>query len=73
MFRTVGDRPPLWESLLPAVLRLPDQLARVGFTGRPGVLRPVRAVLPPGDRPAVDAGGVLPAADVLEVPVPAGL
>ena len=30
MFRTVGDRPPLWESLLPAeVLRLPDQLARV--------------------------------------------
>src|ERR1700722_15081832 len=30
MFRTVGDRPPLWESLLPAeVLRLPDELARV--------------------------------------------
>ena len=30
MFRTVGDQPPLWESLLPAeVLRLPDQLARV--------------------------------------------
>jgi IS5 family transposase len=31
MFRTVGDQPPLWESLLPAeVLRLPDELARVG-------------------------------------------
>jgi IS5 family transposase len=30
MFRTVGDRPPLWESLLPAqVLRLPEELARV--------------------------------------------
>jgi IS5 family transposase len=31
MFRTVGDQPSLWESLLPAeVLRLPDQLARAG-------------------------------------------
>ena len=30
MFRTVGDRPALWESLLPAeVLRLPQELARV--------------------------------------------
>jgi IS5 family transposase len=30
MFRTVGDRPSLWESQLPAeVLRLPDELARV--------------------------------------------
>jgi transposase, IS5 family len=30
MFRTVGDRPSLWESLLPAeVLRLPEELARV--------------------------------------------
>ena len=30
LFRTVGDRPPLWESLLPAeVLRLPAELARV--------------------------------------------
>jgi len=30
MFRTVGDQPSLWESLLPAeVLRLPDELARV--------------------------------------------
>jgi hypothetical protein len=30
MFRTVGDRPPLWKSLLPAeVLRLPAGLARV--------------------------------------------
>ena len=30
MFRTVGDRPASWESLLPAeVLRLPEQLERV--------------------------------------------
>src|SRR5256884_804162 len=30
MFRTVGDRPALWESLLPGeVLRLPEELARV--------------------------------------------
>jgi IS5 family transposase len=30
MFRTVGDQPSVWESLLPAeVLRLPDELARV--------------------------------------------
>jgi IS5 family transposase len=30
MFRTVGDQPPVWESLLPAeVLRLPDELALV--------------------------------------------
>ena len=30
MFRTVGDRPALWETLLPAeVLRLPEELVRV--------------------------------------------
>ena len=30
MFRTVGDQPPLWESLLPAeVLRLPDEPTRL--------------------------------------------
>jgi IS5 family transposase len=30
MFRTIGDRPSEWESLLPAeVLRLPEELARV--------------------------------------------
>ena len=30
MFRTVGDQPSLWESLLPEeVLRLPGELARV--------------------------------------------
>ena len=30
MFRTLGDRPPLWETMLPAeVLRLPAELTRV--------------------------------------------
>ena len=30
MFRTIGDRPPLWESRLPPeLLRLPEELARV--------------------------------------------
>ena len=30
VFRTIGDRPPLWESRLPPeVLRLPEELARV--------------------------------------------
>ncbi len=30
MFRTIGDQPSLWESLLPQeVLRLPEELARV--------------------------------------------
>ena len=30
MFRTVGDQPSLWESMLPEeVLRLPAELARV--------------------------------------------
>ena len=30
MFRTLGDQPSLWETLLPAeVLRLPAELARV--------------------------------------------
>src|SRR5664279_4671429 len=41
--------------------------------GRPGVLRTVRAVLRPASGPAVDADGDLPADDVPEVPLPAGL
>src|SRR3954452_10821715 len=41
--------------------------------GRPGVLPGARAVLRPADRSAVDADRHLPAADVLEDPVPAGL
>jgi IS5 family transposase len=42
MFRTIGDRPSLWESLLPAeVLRLPQELARVdGLLDDPGFFAP---------------------------------
>ena len=30
MFRTIGDQPSLWESVLPPeILRLPEELARV--------------------------------------------
>ena len=41
--------------------------------GRPGVLRPVRAVLRSADRSSVDADGDVSAVDVPEVPVPAGV
>src|SRR3954451_11572760 len=41
--------------------------------GRPGVLRPVRAVLRPADRSAVDPDGDLPAVDVPQVPLPTRL
>src|SRR5258708_39783575 len=40
--------------------------------GGPGVLRAVRAVLSSGAGAAAAAGGVVSAADVLEVPGPAG-
>src|SRR3954452_1894860 len=40
---------------------------------RSGVLRPVRAVLRPAAGPAVHADGGLPAVDVPQVPLPAGL
>jgi transposase, IS5 family len=42
VFRTVGDQPSLWESILPEeVLRLPDELARVdGLLDDPVFLAP---------------------------------
>jgi IS5 family transposase len=75
MFRTIGDQPSLWESLLPEeALRLPEELARVdALLDDPAFFAPVRATLSPGDRAAVHAGGVLPAADVFEVPLTAGV
>ena len=75
MFRTVGDRPSLWESLLPAeVLRLPEELARVdALLDDPAFFAPFAPHFHPVLGRPSHAGGVLPAADVLEVPVPAGL
>jgi IS5 family transposase len=73
MFRTVGDRPSLAESLLPEeLLRLPDELARVdALLDDPAFFAPF-APFPSADRAAVDVGGALPAADVREAPVPTG-
>jgi IS5 family transposase len=49
MFRTVGDRPSSWESRLPAeVLRLPDELARVGaLLDDPAFFEPFRPYFHP--------------------------
>jgi IS5 family transposase len=58
VFRTVGDQPSLWESILPEeVRRLPDELARVDALQ---------------DDPAF-ADGDLSAVDVLEVSLSAGV
>ena len=75
MFRTVGDKPSLFESVLPEqLLRVPEELARVDvLLDDPGVPGSVRAVLRPADRSAADVDGELPADDVPEVPLPAGV
>ena len=75
VFRTIGDQPPLWESRLPPeVLRLPEELARVdALLDDPAFFAPFAPHFHPVlGRPSTP-GRVLPAADVLEVPVPAGL
>src|SRR5688500_8052891 len=75
MLRTVADQPSLWDAILPEETTPAAGRAGPGRrpVGRPGVLRPVRAVLRPTAGSAVDANGNLPAADVLEVPVRAGV
>ena len=76
MFRTVGDQPSLWESRLPAeVLRLPEELERVdALLDDPVFFAPFAPYFHPVlGWAAVHPGRVLPAADVPEVPVPAGL
>ena len=75
MFRTIGDPVSLWESLLPEeVRRLPGELARVdALLDDPAFFAPFRPFFDPrAGRPSTPVEG-LPAADVLEVPVPAGL
>ena len=75
MLRTLGDGPSAWESRLPAeVLRLPEELARVdALLDDPVFFAPFVPFFHPVLGAAVDAGGVVSAADVLEVPLPAGL
>ena len=75
MFRTIGDGPSAWESLLPAeVLRLPEDLARVdALLDDPGFFAPFAPYFHPViGRPSTPVG-MLSAADVLEVPLPAGV
>ena len=74
MFRTVSDQPTLWDAILPSeLLVLPAELARVdALLDDPAFFAPfVPFFSLTAGRPA-GAGGVLPAVDVFEVPVPAG-
>jgi len=73
VFRTLGDQPSLWESLLPEeVLRRPEELARVdALLDDPAFFAPFAPFFRPAAGQAVHAGGVLSAADALEVPLPA--
>ena len=63
MFRTIGDQPSLWVSLLPEEGAAAAGAGAGGCAaGLPGVLRPVRAVFRPADWQAIHASGVLSAA-----------
>ena len=75
VFRTVGDQPSLWESVLPEELRrLPEELARVdALLDDPAFFTPFVPFFDPRIGSAVDADGDLSAVDVFEVPLPAGL
>ena len=74
MFRTVGDQPTLWEAILPEqVRRLPAELARVDALLDDPVFFVPFVAFRPADRAAVDPDGDLPADDVPQVALPAGL
>ena len=78
MLRAHADQVSLWEAVMPEeVRRLSVELQRVDrllddevFVT---VLHPVRAVLRPEVRPAVDADGDASAVDVPEVPAQPGV
>ena len=75
MLRTRNDQPTLWESILPPeVLRLPAELARVdALLDDERFFAPFRAYFDlMFGRSSIPVGD-LPAADVLEGPLPAGL
>ena len=76
MFRAISGPVPAWDSLLPPeLLRLPEELARVdALLDDPAFFAPFAPHFHPVPvRPAVHPDRVLPAADVRQVPVPAGL
>ena len=62
MFRTIGDRPSVWESALPAqVLQLPEELARVdALLDDPVFFAPFARHFHPGAGPAVDGSSQFP-------------
>jgi hypothetical protein len=75
VFRTVGDQPGLWESILPVELRvLPCELARVdALLDDPAFFAPFVPFFDPRmGRPSTPME-TYSAADVPEVPLPAGL
>jgi IS5 family transposase len=75
VFRTISGPVPAWESLLPPeLLRLPEQLARVdALLDDPAFFAPFAPHFHPVlGRPSTPHR-VIPAADVSEVPLPAGL
>ena len=75
VFRTLNDQPTLWDSILPPeLLVLPVELGRVDeLLDDPVFFAPFATYFDAQDRAAVDPDGDLPAVDVSEVPLPAGL
>ena len=71
MFRTVGDQPSLWESVLPEeIRRLLDEVARIdALLDDPAFFAPFEPFFDPRiGRPSAD--GDVSAVDVPEAPVP---
>jgi IS5 family transposase len=75
VLRTVADQPTLWEAILPEELRrLPVELARVdALLDDPVFFAPFVPFFDPRGGAAVDADGDLPAVDVPQVSVSAGV
>ena len=74
MFRTVNDQPTLWDAILPPeLLVLSDELARVdALLDDPAFFAPFATYFD-ARRSAINPDGDLPAVDVSEVSLPAGL
>jgi IS5 family transposase len=75
MFCTVGGQVSLWEATLPAeLLRLPAELAAVdALLDDVAFFAPFVPFFDPRIGTALDADPDLPAVDVSEIPLPAGL